>query len=231
MIRTDSAGLRRGRGVFLLILVPAWVGFAILTVIVVRNPAGTPFDLWLGSVLVDAAESSASLAGAGRFLDVLGGNLVAGLLSAVVVVALVTAHRRWLAAYLAASAVGGLLLSSLVKGVVDRPRPPTVGIFLNEATSSYPSGHATSGITVFVALGLVAFIALKPPLRWWVAAPLFVLGPLIGISRAVLGVHWPTDVLGGWALGVAWTSTAAAIVLTVAFRFLQAQQQIQGGRP
>jgi undecaprenyl-diphosphatase len=203
----------RWRSALLLILTAAWIAFAILTLIVVNNPDGTAFDHRLAPTFFDAANSSEIVAGLGRVLDVVGGNLIAGVIVSVVVVVLLSVKRRLLAGYLAASAIGGLLLSSLVKGLVERPRPPTVGVLLQESTWSYPSGHATSGITVFVALGLVALVALNPRWRWWVAVPLFIIGPLIGVSRIVVGVHWPTDVLGGWALGSAWTATVAVAIL------------------
>jgi undecaprenyl-diphosphatase len=187
--------------------------FAILTLIVVSNPDGRALDRRLAQTFFDAANSSETVAGFCGLLDVVGGNLLAGLLASVAVFLLLSAKRQLLAGYLAASAIGGLVLSSLVKGLVERPRPPTVGVLLQESTWSYPSGHATSGITVFVALGLVALVGLNPPWRWWVAAPLFIIGPLIGVSRIVVGVHWPTDVLGGWALGTAWTATVAVAIL------------------
>jgi membrane-associated phospholipid phosphatase len=200
----------------LAVAVLAWIGFAVLTVEVVRNPAGTTLDLWLAPRAFDVAVTDPWVAGLGRFLDVLGGNLVSVVIVLWVSLGLFTRQHRVLAGYLLASAVGGVLISTLVKTVLDRPRPLSVGTLLSESTSSYPSGHATSGITVFVALGVVALAALSPRWRWWVAAPLFVLGPVIGLSRVVIGVHWPTDVLGGWALGIAWTSTAAIGALLVA---------------
>jgi undecaprenyl-diphosphatase len=208
--------LQRLRVALMGVLLVAWCAFGVLTVLVINHPAGTALDLWLAPKLFDSAIGHAAVAGVGRSLDIVGGNLVSTVLVVAVLVLLVRAQRRGIAAFFAASAIGGILLSSAVKAFVDRPRPTTVGTLLSESTSSYPSGHATSGITVYVALGLVAFVVLSPRLRWWVAVPLVVFGPLVGISRVVMGVHWPTDVLGGWALGTAWTSTVACIAVAAA---------------
>jgi undecaprenyl-diphosphatase len=163
------------------------------------------------------ALDSPSVASIGRALDIIGGDVVALLAVAIVSTVLVLHRHRLLAAYLVVSALG-FLVNTGVKMLVDRPRPPTVGLLLQESTWSYPSGHATSGITVVAALGVVALVALHSRWRWAVAVPLFVLAPLIGVSRVVMGVHWPTDVLGGWALGTAWTSTVALGIVLVALR-------------
>jgi undecaprenyl-diphosphatase len=203
----------------------ATLAFVVVTALVLAAPEGTALDLWLAPRLVDLVLASPALEALGRLIDVFGGN-VGGVTAVVVVsIVLVLTRHRLLAAYLLASGIGGVVLCTTVKYLVDRPRPPTLGLLLDESTPSYPSGHATSGITVWVALGVVALVALGPRVRWWVAVPLFVLGPVVGISRVAMGVHWPTDVLGGWALGSAWTSVAALVVVVVAMRRFGPRQQ------
>jgi undecaprenyl-diphosphatase len=196
----------------------ATVAFGAVTAVVVAAPGGTALDHRLAERLMAAVLASPPLEALGRVLDLVGGNVGGIAVVAVMSVVLAVRSHRLLAAYLLASAVGGVLVCTAVKSLVDRPRPPTVGQLIHESTSSYPSGHATAGITVWVALGLVALVALRPGVRWWVAAPLVVLGPLVGVSRVAMGVHWPTDVLGGWALGSAWTSAVALVVVLVAMR-------------
>jgi undecaprenyl-diphosphatase len=154
----------------------------------------------------------------GRLLDLLGGNVASFVIVLVVFMLLMRSHHRYLAAYLAASAIGGVLLSSLIKGFIDRPRPPTVGLLLAEQTSSYPSGHSTAAVAVFGALGLVALAVLPPRVGVWVGSSLMLFGVVVGMSRVWLGVHWPTDVIGGWLLGATWTCAVAVIVVTVALR-------------
>lgn len=209
--------LPQRRALLVVVAVLAWAAFAGITFLVVAHPAGTALDLALAPALNQMALDSPSVASIGRALDIIGGDVVALLAVAIVSTVLVLHRHRLLAAYLVVSALG-FLVNTGVKVLVDRPRPPTVGLLLQESTWSYPSGHATSGITVVAALGVVALVALHSRWRWAVAVPLFVLAPLIGVSRVVMGVHWPTDVLGGWALGTAWTSTVALGIVLVALR-------------
>lgn len=215
-----DSGIRRPtrlRAPLAVVAALAWTVFAAITVLVVAHPAGTALDLALAPRLSQTALDGQSIAWIGRALDVIGGDVVAVLTVAIVATVLVLHRHRLLAAYLVASALG-FLVNTGVKLLVERPRPSTVGLLLQESTWSYPSGHATSGITVVAALGVVALIAVRSGWRWAIALPLFMLAPLIGVSRVVMGVHWPTDVLGGWALGTAWTSTVALVIVLTARR-------------
>jgi membrane-associated phospholipid phosphatase len=133
----------------------AWVAFLLLTTTVVRHPAPFAVDASVSPALVDWAVGSTFVTGLCRGLDVAGGYLIDVMIVLVVFVLLVRAARALMGVSLIASALGGVLLSDAVKAWVDRPRPPTVGVLLTETTSSYPSGHTTSGLTVWV------------PLAWW----------------------------------------------------------------
>jgi undecaprenyl-diphosphatase len=200
------------------VAVASVVAFATVAAVVERNPRGTNLDLAVSAWLFQTTEASAVLAVVGRILDLVGGNLVSIVIVVLGTMLLGSKRHPFLALYLFASALGGVLLSTGIKAVVDRPRPPTVGAIVAESTSSFPSGHATSGITTFVALGVVCLVATRPGLRWWCAGPLMAFGVLIGISRVTVGVHWPTDVIGGWALGSGWTATAALVVVLMVQR-------------
>lgn len=202
-----------------------WAAFAVLTWLVLQAPQGVlAFDLRLGAAVHAVADANPWLVDAALLLEVVGGVAVSTAVVAFVALALLATggrhrplSRRTLAAgFLVLSAAGGALLDSLAKHVVDRPRPPWNGLWSLEASSSYPSGHAQAGITVWVALGLVALVLLRGRARWIVGPLLVALGPLIGLSRTVLGVHWPTDVLGGWTLGGAWLATCAVLVIAAA---------------
>ena len=100
----------------------------------------------------------------------------------------------------------GRALSEIQKIWVDRPRPSLEPHLVLVKTQSFPSGHATSSMVFYLALAL----ALAGHSRWTrlaiVGAIAFSL--LIGISRVMLGVHWPSDVIAGWAFGALWVVVA-----------------------
>lgn len=100
--------------------------------------------------------------------------------------------------------------AGLGKVVIGRTRPPTALHLVSESDASFPSGHSTDSAALYLTVGLVlAVIMFRRPLArvLSVAGGLAVAG-VIGLSRLELGVHWPTDVIVGWALG---TTTALAV--------------------
>ena len=109
-------------------------------------------------------------------------------------------------------------LADVGKQVVDRARPGVGLRLIAEGEPSFPSGHATDSTAVFLTLGLVVavFLLRRPLARIATVAAGGLLAVAIGVSRLVLGVHWPTDVLAGWALGAtaALTVTIGATLLT-----------------
>jgi len=109
------------------------------------------------------------------------------------------------------------VLGDLAKRLVDRGRPPVSLRLIVEGEPSFPSGHATNAAGVYLTLGLVlaVFVFRRPLLRVAVVASAALVTCAVGLSRLVLGVHWPSDVLAGWALGavVALSVTLAATLL------------------
>jgi membrane-associated phospholipid phosphatase len=100
-------------------------------------------------------------------------------------------------------------LTTLLKEAFGRVRPDFELGGARYDSLSYPSGHS-SGIATLVAVALLlAWPALQPRLRrWWLALGV-VLVVLVGLTRMWLGVHYLSDVLGGWALGVGWSLLVA----------------------
>ncbi len=136
------------------------------------------------------------------------------LLVVLVVVTLTFARERVAAGYLTVSAGLGVVAVELAKRSVGRTRPPGAGEFEAGLLRSFPSGHSAASIYVYLTLGLVLLQFGRArghgPLQV-VGWALVVLSPLIGVSRLVLGVHWPSDILAGWAYGS--TATLAAALL------------------
>lgn len=98
---------------------------------------------------------------------------------------------------------GGRLLVELEKAAVGRARPDEHGRLVEVATLSYPSGHAAYSMIAWLGLAL---LATRFPRRRAVTVPLgLLLAFMVGLTRLVLAVHWPSDVIGGWAFGAAWT--------------------------
>ena len=148
----------------------------------------------------------------------------AGAVPFLIVVAVVAGGLLWWrGARLAVAAAPALSLMvagtavAIAKQLVGRARPPVALHLVAESDASFPSGHAADSTAVYLTLGLVvAIVVFRRP----VARALTVIGAglvalAVGSSRLVLGVHWPTDVLAGWSLGVAAAITVTTAVLLV----------------
>ena len=131
----------------------------------------------------------------------------------VIAVALLWRPHRLCAQWLMWSALVGFALQNLVKELVGRARPGWSESAFHPLTASFPSGHAMSGVTMWVVLGVILLVApVGGRLPRVVGVLAIAIGVLMGPSRLVLGVHWPTDVLAGWLLGGAVVCGTAAAV-------------------
>ena len=143
----------------------------------------------------------------GRDLTALGGFALITLV--VLFVAGVLALQRKFAAValVLVATLGGLGLSTVLKHSFDRPRPDLVERASYVATSSFPSGHSMLAATVYLSLGLLAGRFTRDvKLKVFFLAFAVLLTGLVGVSRVFVGVHWPTDVVAGWAGGATWAT-------------------------
>lgn len=137
----------------------------------------------------------------------------AGLTTLVSVVAalLLARKARASAIFLLVTAGAGALLNLLLKLIFARARPDLASALAEARWYSFPSGHAMGS---FITFGALAYLVLRQP--WpWVArsgglAVAMTMVILVGLSRVYLGVHWASDIAGGWSAGTVWLISAVA---------------------
>ena len=122
-------------------------------------------------------------------------------------------HVR-LAVFLVVTTLGGGLLDTIVKEAVGRARPSLVDPVATAHGKSFPSGHAMSSTVVYGALLMVFLPVIGRRYRPVVLGGAVLLVAAIGFSRLALGVHFISDVLGGFVLGLAWLAASAAAFST-----------------
>ena len=111
-------------------------------------------------------------------------------------------HAMWLV-FIASNT--GQILSHLLKLWFERDRPDVVPHFTEVTTSSFPSGHAMSSAVVYLTLAAILMrLTASWRLKLYILSLGLLLTLLIGMTRLFLGVHYPTDVLSGWAAGLVW---------------------------
>ena len=118
--------------------------------------------------------------------------------------------RRWGALTLLIATFTGRLLVILQKAYFARLRPEEDLRLVEVSYQSFPSGHAANPTIAYVGLALLLFD--DPKQRRVAAAAAMVLALIIGISRPMLGVHWPSDVVAGWAFGLLWLALVFALM-------------------
>ena len=185
------------------------------TVMVSEDPGPTPGDETAQTIVDDI--STGWLTDAAEVVTDLGSGAVVWPLAFLCAVALAL-RRRWSEMLVL---VAGMLITVIgvdqLKAATDRPRPPGG---LTEATgSAFPSGHAAYSM-LYVWLAITAVLRLRPGLSRLTRGALLVLAAvllagLIGLTRVYLGIHYMSDVSGGWAFGAAAFSLCAATALVV----------------
>lgn len=117
---------------------------------------------------------------------------------------------RWAALTLLIASFGGRLLVVLQKDYFARLRPDEHLRLVEVQSDSFPSGHSANPMVAYLPLALLLF---RDPRQQRIAAAVAIsLALLSGISRPMLGVHWPSDVVAGWSFGLLWVALVFAVM-------------------
>ena len=164
------------------------------------------------------------LLGSMRDLTALGGVTVLTLVSALAIAFLLVRGRWHQALYTALATGGGAVTGKLLKSLFARERPEIVPHLVEVHSLSFPSGHSMNSAIVYLTLAvLIARGYEKRRTRSFVIGAAALLVFLIGVTRIYLGVHYPSDVLGGWTVGAAWALLTGLIATN-----LQQRHRIEG---
>ncbi|MCJ9428803.1 phosphatase PAP2 family protein [Kordiimonas marina] len=100
---------------------------------------------------------------------------------------------------------GGMLIVTVLKHLFNRARPEVVSHLMHETSASFPSGHATRSTVVYLIVTM--FLAqVYPAYRRAILTLALLMALAVGVSRVMVGVHWPSDVIGGWFTALFWLS-------------------------
>lgn len=179
------------------------------------------FDVYLLQGAQSVRAGHPWLAAIMRDFSALGSTAVMTLFTVITVGYLALVSARVTALLVATSVITGAIFVQILKAGFGRLRPDAGFADLVATGLSFPSGHTSMSAIVFLTLGaLIASTRSRVPERLYVLAAAALLALLVGISRVLLGVHWATDVLGGWAFGAAW-----AMAWLLLARFLREDPQ------
>jgi undecaprenyl-diphosphatase len=126
-----------------------------------------------------------------------------------VVLSLLLHRKRREGIITAVTAISSQASIEILKFLYERPRPAQILLQPLASTDSFPSGHTTESTTIFLTVAtVIASLEVNDGTKFLAYAIAIFAMLAVGFSRVYLGMHWPTDVLGGWVLGTAWALAA-----------------------
>jgi undecaprenyl-diphosphatase len=158
----------------------------------------------------------------------LGGSGGMALMVLIVCGILLVRQERASAIFVLVTAVGGGILNTALKMLFARARPDVASAIAVARSYSFPSGHA---MISFITCGALSYIVLRQKWPWVLKSAALAVAltivVLVGVSRVYLGVHWASDIAGGWSAGIVWVAAAV-----VAFEMLlRLRQRRRGAAP
>lgn len=184
-----------------------------------RDPAnpGSPLGpAWLKKAMVD--------------LTALGGGPFLTLLTLATAGFLVAARKWGMALFVVIAIAGGGVVVNLLKLAFVRARPDLVPHLVSVDSASFPSAHAMNSAVTFLTLGVLLSRTQKDRrLKSYLMAIAVFLTLIVGLSRVYLGVHWPTDVVAGWAVGAVWAILCSLVAARLQRRHTIEREGEKGG--
>jgi undecaprenyl-diphosphatase len=190
---------------------------------------GVPLDRWLLLRLRDDVDPNMAVGPQWLLrtmvdFTALGGGAVLTLVTLLAAGYLLAKRKSSLAMFLASSIAAGGILNTVLKSIFVRDRPDVVPHLVEVSSASFPSGHAMNSAMVYLTLAALLVSAERSRrVRIFLLAAAILLTLIVGFSRMYLGVHWPTDVLAGWAVGAAW-----AVACSLVAGILQHRHAVEG---
>ncbi len=141
-----------------------------------------------------------------RDFTALGGYGILSTITLLVTTFLHLERRPARAHFVVVAIVAGYSLSMTLKALIARPRPDIVPWLSHVHSSSFPSGHSMMSAVVYLSLGLMlSDLTSRRLVKTFVVVAPLTISALVGLSRVYMGVHYPTDVVAGWWLGISWS--------------------------
>lgn len=174
-----------------------------------HDAAVTIGPAWLRSAMID--------------FTALGGAPVLSLIAILGVGYLLSVRKFSTAIFVTFSVSCGALLSALIKCLFIRPRPEIVPHLVDVSSTSFPSGHAMNSAIVYLTIAaLLARSQNERGVQIYLMVSAMMIVLIVGATRIFLGVHWPSDVLAGWAVGALW-----AAICSLAAKALQNEERLE----
>lgn len=141
-----------------------------------------------------------------RDFTALGGYGILSTITILITTFLHLERRPARAHFVVVAIVAGYSLSMTLKALIARPRPNIVPWLSHVHSSSFPSGHSMMSAVVYLSLGLMlSDLTSRRLVKTFVVVAPLTISAAVGFSRVYMGVHYPTDVVAGWWLGISWS--------------------------